>query len=133
MSEAIQGLAGLLKPVRTPGVTAARPEAGLGDPSADEAALTHILRVLNRVTGATTLSPVEHAIVAGAHVIFTHLARTCQGLLTAAAPEGPAGHAATSANLADATEKPVPAKSPPAARGRARAGGSGDAAKPDAQ
>jgi hypothetical protein len=93
------------------------PEAVSDQPSADEAALMNILRLLNRVRPAPALTPVERAFVLGAKAMFTELTGICDALLTLPTPT-------PSAAAAAAPTPPVPAQTPspaPAPTGRARA------------
>src|SRR5205814_1979085 len=71
----------------------------LPNADSDEAALMHILRLLNRVMGPASLTPVERAFIAGAKVMFTDLSRACDQLLQR-------DHPLAQAETSDPTVKP---------------------------
>jgi hypothetical protein len=78
--------------VPAPQPAPARPEASLPPPSTpsplatvhggdEELVLLDVLRLMNRVIRSGTLAPVERAFVAGAKIMFEHLACECQAML----------------------------------------------------
>jgi hypothetical protein len=46
-----------------------------------ERILVNVYRLLNRILGPNPLTPLERALVAGAKVVFDHLAKMCQLVL----------------------------------------------------
>ena len=44
----------------------------------EELALMYVVRLMNRLLGPGSLSPVERAFVAGARIMFEHLSAECQ-------------------------------------------------------
>jgi hypothetical protein len=94
--------------------------AQAGDRVADEElALMYVLRIIDRVVGPGTLSPVERAFVAGARVMFEHLAEQCRTTLDRRAADVARGAARTPTSLGS-TGSDLPPTANPGLAGSAR-------------
>lgn len=73
---------------------------------AEEAAVTALVRLLNRVKGTERLSGVDRALVRGAQTMFEELAQVCAALLEARGSSGRPEPAAAAPAPADSPSAP---------------------------
>jgi hypothetical protein len=99
----------------------AAPRAGEADTRSDEErTLLALLRLIDRIAGPGTLSPVERAFVAGAKIMFDQLSKQCRemlkrkpaDLIQSMAPPGMTPRSVGNVRLAEAAERSVGAARP---------------------